>query len=187
MFQLISHLTKEHQERYGEGKFPTLRGVEKIAYIWAREEIFTLEQAVAHINRRERLKSEIGLLKKALDIRQDKLTPTQEKYLHRWLEMGLTPDVIALAYDKTVVQTGSLQWKYLNAIVTDWYKKGLTTTDAIEAAEPGADTKPCNKKAAKPTPAAPDRDEIARRRRLLEQMNGGDAHAIRRQAVESGS
>lgn len=187
MFQLVSHLTREHRDRYGEGKSPTLRGIEKIAYIWAREEIFTLEQAVAYIDRRERMKSEIGLLKKALDIKQDKLTPTQEKYLHRWLDMGLGPEVIALAYDKTVVQTGSLQWKYLNAIVTDWHKKGLTTLDAIAAAEPGTGAKPHKKKAAAPSPSAPDRDEIARRRRLLEQMNGGDAHATRRQIIESGS
>ncbi|MCL2842188.1 MAG: DnaD domain protein [Oscillospiraceae bacterium] len=187
MFQLVSHLTKEHRERYGEGKSPTLRGIEKIAYIWAREEIFTLEQAVAHIDRRERMKSEIGLLKKALDIKQDKLTPSQEKYLHRWLELNLGPEVIALAYDRTMVQTGSLQWKYLDAIVTDWHKKGLTTIDDIEAAEPSGDTKPRRGKAAAPTPSAPDRDEIARRRRLLEQMNGGDTNAARRKIVESGS
>jgi len=175
IYQLVSHATREHQDRHGAGKSPTLRGLEKIAYIWAREDITTLDAAMAHIDRRTQIKSEVGQLKKALDIRQDNLTPTQEKYLHRWLEQGFGAEVIALAYDKTMVKTGSLQWRYLDAIVSDWHKKGLTTIDAIEAAEPaqGQGAKPHLRKQKADVPAAPDRDEIARKRRLLEQMNGG--------------
>ena len=169
IYQLVSHLTKEHRSRYGEGKSPTFRGIEKIAYIWARDDITTLDAAMAHIERREERRNQIGQLKRALDLKQDKLTPTQEKYIFSWLEMGFDPEVIALAYDKTVTATGKLQWNYMNAILTKWHEKNLHSPETIHQAEgnrKNGGAKP------KETPQnAPTRQEIARKRRLLEQMN----------------
>jgi len=169
IYQLVSHLSKEHRTRYGEGKNPTLRGIEKIAYIWARDDIVTLDAAMARIARRERTQSEIGRMKKVLDLPLDKkLTQTQEQYLFRWLEMGFDIVVIAKAYDKTVVATGALKWAYMNAILSDWHQKGLLTSDALETAEPSG--KPGKKPAEKPMANAPDRQEIERKRRLLNEM-----------------
>jgi len=169
IYQLVSHLTKEHRARYGEGKSPTLRGIEKIAYIWARDDITTLDAAMSHIAARERAQTEIGRLKKVLDLKQDKLTPTQEKYLFRWLDMGLAPEVIAKAYDKTVVSTGSLKWPYLDAILTDWQRKGLHTIDAVDSAEGGGSLG--KRPLAKPQQQnVPTQEEIERKRRLLDGM-----------------
>ena len=172
IYQLVSHLTKEHREKYGPAKSPTLRGIEKVAYIWTKSEILTLEAAMAHIQRREAQRSQIGQLKKAMDIKQDKLTPTQEKYLFTWLNMGFDPEVIALAYDKTVVATGSLKWNYMHAILKKWHEKGLLTLDAVDKAEgrKSPDPNPRHSKAERTS--APNRDEIARKRKLLEQMDG---------------
>jgi len=167
-YQLVSHLTKEHRVRYGEGKSPTLRGIEKVAYLWARDDITTLDAAMAHIARREQAKSEIGRLKKAMDLGAGRLSPTQEKYLFTWLDMGFAPEVVASAYDKTVVATGALKWAYMNAILTDWHKKGLHTMEALESAESSG--RPAKKRAHTPQSNAPDRQEIARKRRLLEEM-----------------
>jgi len=168
IYQLVSHLTKEHRARYGEGKSPTLRGIEKVAYIWARDDITTLDTAMSHIAARERAQSEIGQMKKAMDLKQDKLSPTQEKYLLTWLGMGFPPEVIARAYDKTVVSTGALKWPYMNAILLTWHEKGLHTTDALESAEGGC--APAKKRVPVPQSNAPDREEIARKRRLLDEM-----------------
>ncbi|MCL2562995.1 MAG: DnaD domain protein [Oscillospiraceae bacterium] len=168
IYQLVSHLTKEHRARYGPGKSPTLRGIEKVAYSWSREDITTLDAAMEHIAHRERRQSELGRLKKVLDIKQDKLTPSQEKNMYAILEKGFDLETIALAYDKTVMATGELKWPYLNKILANWHEKGLRTLEAIETAEPSQ--KPRGKKHPATTEAAPNRDEIARNRRLLEQM-----------------
>jgi len=167
IYQLISHLTKEHRAKYGAGKSPTLRGIEKIAYIWARNEINTLDRAMAHIERREQQQSAIGQMKKVMDIKQDKLTETQEKYIYSWLDMGFEAEVIAIAYDKTVVQAGRMNWNYMHAILKDWHEKKLHTPDAISEA---AGARSPKKQAKTQAPLAPDRDEIARRRKLLDQM-----------------
>jgi len=173
IYQLVSHLNREHQDKYGIGKHPTMRGIEKMAYLWARDGILTLDAAMAHIDRRRAQQSQIGQMKKALDLKQDKLTPTQEKYLYHWLEMGFDIEAIALAYDKTVVATGKLNWNYCNSILTNWRQKNIYTLDAIEKAEGG--DRQMGKKATKKQvtqSSAPDRQEIARRQRLLDQMDG---------------
>jgi len=169
IYQLISHLTKEHRAKYGAGKTPTLRGIEKIAHIWAREGINTLDLAMAHIERREKQQSAMGRMKKVMDIKQDKLTQTQEKYMYAWLEMGFDIEVIALAYDKTVVQAGRMNWNYMHAILKDWHEKGLHTEEKVTKTD---GRKPPKKHAKAELSNAPDRDEIARKRKLLEQMNG---------------
>ena len=171
IYQLVSHLTREHREKYGPGKNPTLRGIEKIAYIWAKNDITTLDAAMSHIQRREMQRSQIGQLKKAMDLKQDKLTPTQEKYLFTWLEMGFEPEAVALAYDKTVVATGKLQWNYMHAILSKWHEKNLHTQDAVDEAEGSRKSTPTGGTHAANTQNTPDRQEIARKRRLLEQMN----------------
>ena len=171
IYQLVSHLTKEHRTRYGPGKSPTLRGIERVAYTWARDDIATLDAAMSHIARRERLQSELGRMKRALDLPLDKkLTPTQEKYIRSWLEADFDIEVIAKAYDKTVVAKGSLIWAYMNAILNKWQEKGLRTAEAIEAAEGNSGPKRQSKKHPPTTESAPNREEIARNRRLLEQM-----------------
>jgi len=172
IYQLVSHLTKEHHARYGPGKSPTLRGIEKVAYTWARNDITTLDAALSHIARREHAQSEIGRLKKVLDLPLDKkLSPTQEKYIFTWLQIGFDIEVIAHAYDKTIIAKGApLAWAYMNKILANWQEKGLTTIDAIETSEGKGSTKPQSKKHPPTTEAAPNREEIARNRRLLEQM-----------------
>lgn len=167
IYQLISHLTKEHRAKYGEGKSPTLRGIEKIAYIWARNEITTLDRAMAHIERREQQQSAIGRMKKVMDIKQDKLTESQEKYMYAWLDMGFEIEVIALAYDKTIIQANRMNWNYMHAILKDWHEKKLHTLDAVREAEGQRSPKKHTKEQ---IPLAPDRDEITRRRKLLDQM-----------------
>jgi len=169
IYQLITHLTKEHRAKYGEGKSPTLRGIEKIAYIWSRNEINTLERAMAHIERREQQQSAIGRMKKVMDIKQDKLTETQEKYMYNWLDMGFEVEVISMAYDKTIVQANRMNWNYMHAILKDWHEKGLHTKEKAEK----TDFKKISKKHTKTELSnTPDRDEIAKKRKLLEQMNG---------------
>jgi len=168
IYQLVCHLKNEHRARYGAGKSPTMRGIEKIAYIWARDGICTLDLAMAHIAGRTEQQSQLGRMKKVMDLRQDKLTPTQEKYMFHWLEQGFDIEVIAAAYDKTVVATGTLKWNYMDAILKNWNEKGLHTQGALEKADGHRPPKRGHKEQA---PLAPDRGEIERKRKLLDQMN----------------
>jgi DNA replication protein DnaD len=41
-------------------------------------------------------------------------------------------DAIAIAYDRTCLNTGNLNWAYMNRILTRWHEAGLTTVEQIQ-------------------------------------------------------
>jgi DNA replication protein DnaD len=46
--------------------------------------------------------------------------------------MGFDIDVILLAFDRTVTNTGGLKWSYMNKILSNWKEKGLSSVAEIE-------------------------------------------------------
>lgn len=157
---MINHCAARLRRRYGEGRLPTMRAVEKEAFRWADREIFTVAQAEAYINDSERLEQESEQTVRALGISGRPLTPTERKYLDGWLAMGFGSRALALAYDRTVVSTGKLTWPYMDKIVRSWQQKGLFTVEDIEKGDPRS----MRKKAAGPAedPGGDDLDRLAR-------------------------
>jgi DNA replication protein DnaD len=41
--------------------------------------------------------------------------------------MGFGEELIEMAYDRTVTNTGGLKWGYMNSILKSWHEKGLFT------------------------------------------------------------
>lgn len=129
---LLTYCAEQFQERYGSSRRPSARAIEKLAYQWAREEIMTLEQAEAYINAQKERRGELGRIKALLNIYGRELTATEEKYITSWLEMGFHEEAIAIAYDRTLMQTNALKWPYMNKILLSWHEKGLHTAKEIE-------------------------------------------------------
>ena len=59
------------------------------------------------------------------------LTQAEERYASAWMEVGFEDGVIAMAYERTCLNTGGLNWAYMNKILQRWAKSGLTTVDAV--------------------------------------------------------
>ena len=145
---LFHHCAERLRRRYGEGRLPTMRTVEKEAIHWVNREILTLEQAEEYLAALSRREQESFRVREAMGVQHRDLTPTEQKYLDGWLELGYRADTLAIAYDRTVVSTGKLAWAYMNKIVQDWYSKGLFTPEDIEA----RDSRGPKKTAAVPQP-----------------------------------
>lgn len=167
---LLNWCIRETQRKFGPGRLPTLRQIEKEAYLWAREELFSLELADRYLQTRSTRHSECGEIAGLLGIRDRSLSVTEEKMIVSWLDMGFRREAILLAYDKTVLKKGELAWRYMNRILESWHQKGLHTIPEIEAgdrpAQPrsGAAQKPAEK---------PEADDLRRMQSLIEKMNGG--------------
>lgn len=129
---LIIYCKDEYQRKYGPGRNPTMRFIQKAAFSWEREEILTPERAERHILQLEKRRKGIGEVKYALKIRDRELTETEKKYILSWLSMGFSVDAIELAYDRTVINTGKLAWNYMNSILKNWHEKGLHGVSEIE-------------------------------------------------------
>ena len=131
IFQLLNYCVSIFKDKYGSGRLPSMRSIEKEAYSWANKEILTIEQAEEYIRAAAERRSKSGQIKEALGIRGRELTVTEAKYISSWLDMGFDEEALAVAYDRTVTNTGSLKWGYMNKIVLSWHEKGLHTVADI--------------------------------------------------------
>ena len=126
---------KERARVKGNLRNPSLRTIEKEAYHWAEQGIDTMEEAVAFIQNQNVRRSQLGHLMQLLQIRGRSLTPGEEKYAKSWLEMGFDDAVLALAYERTCLNTGGLSWAYMNKILTRWQQAGLYTLEQVKSGE----------------------------------------------------
>lgn len=129
---LIHHCADTLRRRYGEGRLPTMRTIEKEAFYWANREILTAPQAEEYLAELARRDEETEKIRHALSLAGRDLTPTERKYVESWLSMGYGAEALAIAYDRTVVSTGRLAWAYMDKIVKSWYEKKLFTAEQIE-------------------------------------------------------
>lgn len=152
IFQLLHYCADMYGRTGSDGSSRKLsmRSVEKEAYVWVNREILTLEQADEYIQRQYSLKDASNRLKPVLGIHGREYTGTEKKYVQSWIEMGFGEDAVAIAYDRTVTNTGSLRWSYMNKILLSWHEKNLHTPQDIEA---GDSRKP--RPAAKPASSQP--------------------------------
>ncbi|MDR0905087.1 MAG: DnaD domain protein [Oscillospiraceae bacterium] len=168
ILQLVRYCMTE-TERQGDTRAPSLRYIEKAAYTWEREGIFSLEAAEAYIIQRDVRRGEISVVRRAMQINDREFTPTERKYVESWLALGYDAQTIAIAYDRTVIKTGKLAMNYMNSIIVNWHDKGLHTVEEILE----KDTKPEQSPAARSvfvTRPAPDKRDIERMEKFLENM-----------------
>lgn len=145
MVCLLVNYCKQRARQKGSLRNPSLRTIEKEAYAWAEQGIDTMEEAAAFIRSKNQWDSKLGQLMQTLQIHGRKLTVTEEKYARQWLEMGFANDAIAIAYDRTCVNTGNMSWSYMNKILTRWHEEGIHTAQQIK----DKDRKPAQPKGAK--------------------------------------
>ncbi len=123
---------KDKARQKGSTRNPSLRSIEKEAYAWAEQGVDTMEEAVAFIQTQNMRRSRLGKLLQILQIRGRNLTAGEEKYAQKWLDMGFADEVIALAYERTCLNTGGLSWAYMNKILTRWHDAGLFTLEQVK-------------------------------------------------------
>ena len=126
---------KDRARQKGSLRNPSLRTIEKEAYAWAEQGIDTMEEAAAYIQRQNMRSSQLGELMRVMQIRGRNLTPGEEKYAKSWLDMGFDMDAIAIAYERTCLNTGGLNWAYMNKILVRWQESGLLTAQAVRTGD----------------------------------------------------
>lgn len=159
---LVSYC-RDRARQKGSLRNPSLRTIEKEAYRWAEQGIDTLEEAAAYIHSQNVRNSKLAHLMGLLQIRGRSLTPAEERYAQSWLDMALPDEVLTMAYERTCINTGGLNWPYMNKILTSWHQAGLKTADQIR----GGDRKPNTKN--QPGERALDPEEQAAIARLLQE------------------
>lgn len=131
---LVSYC-RERARRKGSMRNPSLRTIEKEAYAWAERGIDTVEEAAAFIQAQNIRNSRLSRLMQQLQIRGRNLTAAEERYALRWLDMNFEEDAITMAYERTCLNTGGLNWAYMNKILERWHEQGLHSAEDIRSGD----------------------------------------------------
>lgn len=136
--ELVSVLVcycKDRARRKGSLRNPSLRTIEKEAYAWAERGIESVEDAAAFIQKENVRNSRISRLMGLLQIHGRSLTGAEERYAKAWLDMDLSEELISMAYERTCLNTGGLNWAYMNKILQRWHGQGLRTAEDVRTGD----------------------------------------------------
>ena len=126
---------RDRARQKGSTRNPSLRTIEKEAYAWAERGIDTVEEAAAFIHTQNRHNSRMVKMKGILQIKGRHLTPAEERYATAWLDMGFDEETISMAYERTCLNTGGLNWAYMNKILLRWHEAGLHTAAEVRSGD----------------------------------------------------
>ncbi len=152
----------------GRNRTMSMRMLEKECYQWANNGIQTLEQASAYISHGLEMLAPESQVKKAMGLDRA-LVDSEREYIHAWLNMGFDVDAIRQAYEKTVLATGKLAWRYMNKILLNWHEKNLHSGRQVSAEE----RKPQAQAAQSPggfTPGAGEKAAVSNLQRFRESL-----------------
>ena len=144
LFLLVNHCIARHAAQYGAGRLPTMRRIEQEGYVWARKGLLSSTSANDYLNALHAREQKYPAYMAVLQLGERKPSPSEEKYLAAWVDMGFPAETVALAYDKTVLRCHEFKWAYCNGILKRWHEKGLHTPaeTAAENAAPKKEEKP---------------------------------------------
>ena len=108
--------------------------MEKIASVWAENDINTINAAQDEIQRMNASKEYSAKIAKLFQM-QSRPTTKQNEFIQQWKNAGISLDLIRLAYEKTIEQINKLNFNYINKILLSWQDSGFKTVQDVEAAE----------------------------------------------------
>ena len=113
IYLLVCHCVARSEERYGPGRRPTLRQIEKEGYHWAQRGLFDQESASRYLRDWNVRRSAMSRYMQVLGLGDRRPVESEERYITDWMDKGFPPETVALAYDKTVFYKKELNWRYL--------------------------------------------------------------------------
>jgi DnaD/phage-associated family protein len=125
-----SQKVEYYNQTHGKARTLSMRTLEKECYDWANRGILTMEQASAYISHSTELLAPEAQVKKLLGLDRP-LVDSERQYIQSWLNLGFDLDAIRQAYEKTVLATGKLAWRYMNKILLNWHEKNLHTGQQV--------------------------------------------------------
>lgn len=135
IYLLVCHCVTRSEERYGPGRRPTLRQIEKEGYHWAQRGLFDQESASQYLRDWNVRRSAMSRYMQVLGLGDRRPVESEERYIADWMDKGFPPETVALAYDKTVFYKKELNWRYLNGILRRWHENSWHTEEEVRQSD----------------------------------------------------
>jgi DnaD/phage-associated family protein len=125
-----------------------IRYMEKVALGWHDTGIQTLDDAMANITRHEEKWIKYRQVLTFMGLKDNDLSKPQEEFLEKWMfKYNYGVDIINEACRICILRINECSFKYIDAIINDWYKNGVKSLQDIKRADK---KKPAKKRSTNP-------------------------------------
>lgn len=105
--------------------------VQVVADAWSKHGVKTFSDVEAYFQKQETLMQIEKAVQKKLGLSRP-LTEYEKAYIEKWtVDYSYSLDIIEIALKKTTSKT-NFSFDYINKIISDWYDRGLKTSDDIQ-------------------------------------------------------
>ncbi|MBR0360486.1 MAG: DnaD domain protein [Clostridia bacterium] len=110
-----------------------MKYIEKVAITWHENNITTMDEAQNYIMGATKSDEFISSLRSLFGITDRNLSKTENLYLKSWRdELGMSADMVGLAYEYCIMATSKLSFPYINTILKRWAEQGIKTIPEAE-------------------------------------------------------
>lgn len=115
------------------GKSNNMNYIYTIGVDWSKREIDTIERADEELKQIEQANGAWNEFCAVTGVKASRPTVVQTENLRVWLQEWHFPmNVIVLAYEENIKNTGKLSFAYMNKVLGNWHKKGIQTPADVE-------------------------------------------------------
>lgn len=163
---------RERRQKNNPAACPRMPQIQKEAFRWKRLGIDTLERAEDYLRRQEAVDGREWAVLSAVGVAERRPAVEREReYIAAWVDMGVSDELIRMAYERTVFKKGAMNWPYANKILQSWHAAGYKTPQQVEAGDrPPQRAKPGGPAPALPKDFQPTQDRIQKNNDWLDQF-----------------
>lgn len=162
----------------------SLRSMEALAARWVKEGITTYEKAEQYCHQKEQERQELEALDRALEPLEKLLgiNPygfrlSERKKMGQWLNMGFSPEMLALAKEVTMESTQGKEFVpgYMHSVLETWQKQGYRTPGDVAKGQAASKPNPRAAKKRSYELSEFERLALAKNLQFLEKKKGDSA------------
>jgi len=105
--------------------------IESIAVSWSQNGINTSDKADSEISRLTKQNTFLSKMTAAFGLKRNP-TPNQQSFFDEWMLKGYSADLVSCACERATDLGKTLTVNYINGILENWRKKGITTRAQAE-------------------------------------------------------
>ena len=114
----------------GKGTVPQVDSLARNMISQGITTVSALEEKIAYMRKYD---STEGLVRKLCGVGSRALTTKEKKFIDKWTELGVSEEIIEIAYEITINNTGSPSLPYVNKVIMNWQDAGYRTKEEVFA------------------------------------------------------
>ena len=137
IIQLAGWVTRrERRLKNNPAALPRMPALQREAFKWKRLGVDTLDRAEEYLRRQEGTDRREWDILQAVGVAERRPAVEREReFIAAWTELGVSDELVRLAYERTVYKKGAMNWPYMNKILQSWHSAGYKTPAQVEAGD----------------------------------------------------